>query len=173
MSKAKDEQVIGLIGDDGKVVPLEQLSDVELAGVAVDYGVDAEQGREKLLVAVREAILSAQAGEPQGLLQASATEESKAEPVLALVGDETTVVGSNSLEVVSSAAVAGVRVEVEDAPAPTMVNGRYVGPVAEQEPEKNLQQRAADAFHNARQIDVLVEMARRIEELEARLERQP
>lgn len=168
MGKAKDEQVIGLIGDDGSVVPLEQLSDVELAGIAVDYGVDAEQGREKLLVAVREAILSAQAGEPQGLLQASAPVEPKVEPVLALVGDETTVVGTNSLEVGTS-----VRVEVEDAPAPTMVNGRYVGPVAEQEPEKNLQQRAADAFHNARQIDVLVEMARRIEELEARLERQP
>ncbi len=160
MGKAKDEQVIGLIGDDGKVVPLEQLSDVELAGVAVDYGVDAEQGREKLLSAVREAILSAQPG---------ATEEPKVEPVLALVGDETAVVGSNELEVVTPA----MKPEVEDAPAPTMVNGRYVGPVAEQEPEKNLQQRAADAFHNARQIDVLVEMARRIEELEARLERQP
>ena len=159
MGKAKDEQVVGLIGDDGKVVPLEQLSDAELAGIAVDYGVDAEQGREKLLVAVREAILSAQAGEPQGLLQASVTEEPKTEPVLALVGDETAVVGTNSLEVVT--------------PAPTMVNGRYVGPVAEQEPEKNLQQRAADAFHHSAQIDVLVEMARRIEELEARLERQP
>ena len=150
MGKAKDEQVIGLIGDDGKVVPLEQLSDAELAGIAVDYGVDAEQDREELLVAVREAILSA---------QTSTTEEPKAEPVLALVGDETTVVGTNSLEVAT--------------PAPTMVNGRYVGPVAEQEPEKNLQQRAADAFHHSAQIDVLVEMARRIEELEARLERQP
>lgn len=169
MGKAKDEQVIGLIGDDGKVVPLEQLSDVELAGIAVDYGVDAEQGREKLLAAVREAILSAQAGESQGLLQASVTEEPKAEPVLALVGDETVVVGSNELEVVTPA----MKLEVEDAPAPTMVNGRYVGPELPAEPEKDLQQRAADAFHNARQIDVLVEMARRIEELEARLERQP
>lgn len=147
MGKAKDEQVIGLIGDDGSVVPLEQLSDDELAGIAVDYGVDAEQGREELLAAVREAILKA---------QASAPVEPKVEPVLALVGDETTVVGSNSLE-------------VEDTPAPTMVNGRYVGPVAEPEPEKNLQQRAAAAFHHSSQIDVLVEMARRIEELEARL----
>lgn len=159
MGKAKDEQVIGLIGDDGSVVPLEQLSDVELAGIAIDYGVDAEQGREKLLVALREAILSAQAGEPQGLLS--------------LVGDETTVVGSNSLEVVPGAAAASVRVEAEDAPEPTMVNGRYVGPVAEPEPELSLQHRVASAFNHARQIDVLVEMARRIEELEARLEPQP
>src|SRR5690606_19287609 len=107
-------------GDDGKVVSLEQLSDIELAGIAIDYGVDAEQGREKLLVALREAILSA---------QASATEEPKVEQVLSLVGDETAVVGSNSLEVVPSAAAASVRVEAEDAPEPTMVNGRYVGPV--------------------------------------------
>lgn len=56
---------------------------------------------------------------------------------------------------------------VYDTPAPTMVNGVYVGPKAEAKPKRSLYERVNEAFPNARQTEVLSELIDRLVELEA------
>lgn len=58
---------------------------------------------------------------------------------------------------------------VYDTPAPTMVNGVYVGPKAEAKPERSLYERINEAFPNARQTAVLSELVNRLIVLEAQI----
>lgn len=58
---------------------------------------------------------------------------------------------------------------VYDTPAPTMVNGVYVGPKPEAKPERSLYERVNEAFPNARQTDVLSELVNRLIVLEAQI----
>ena len=58
---------------------------------------------------------------------------------------------------------------VYDTPAPTMVNGVYVGPKAEAKPERSLYERVNEAFPNARQTEVLSELVNRLIVLEAQI----
>lgn len=58
---------------------------------------------------------------------------------------------------------------VYDTPAPTMVNGVYVGPKAEAKPERSLYEQINEAFPNARQTNVLSELVNRLIVLEAQI----
>lgn len=58
---------------------------------------------------------------------------------------------------------------VYDGPAPTMVNGAYVGPKPEAKPERSLYERINEAFPNARQTAVLSELVNRLIVLEAQI----
>lgn len=58
---------------------------------------------------------------------------------------------------------------VYDTPAPTMVNGVYVGPKPEAKPEPSLYERVNEAFPNARQTAVLSELVNRLIVLEAQI----
>lgn len=59
--------------------------------------------------------------------------------------------------------------KVYDTPAPTMVNGVYVGPKPEAKPERSLYERINEAFPNARQTAVLSELVNRLIVLEAQI----
>lgn len=64
---------------------------------------------------------------------------------------------------------ASVTAVVYDTPAPTMVNGVYVGPKAEAKPERSLYEQINEAFPNARQTAVLSELVNRLIVLEAQI----